>query len=50
MSNRLRDPDSLLTPGGTAVDLVNGVLIGLNHPCEWVQWPEVYTLSYVGDS
>ena len=30
MSNGLPDPDSLLTPGGTAVDAVNGVLNGLN--------------------
>ena len=30
MSNGLPDPDSLLTPGGTPVDAVNGVLNGLN--------------------
>ena len=30
MSNGLPDPDSLLTPGGTAFDAVNGVLNGLN--------------------
>ena len=29
MSNGLPDPDSLLTPGGTPVDAVNGVLNGL---------------------
>ena len=30
MSNGLPDPDTLLTPGGTPVDAVNGVLNGLN--------------------
>ena len=30
MSNGLPDPDSLLPPGGMAVDAVNGVLNGLN--------------------
>ena len=30
MSNGLPDPDSPLTPGGTPVDAVNGVLNGLN--------------------
>ena len=29
MSNGLPDPDTLLTPGGTPVDAVNGVLNGL---------------------
>ena len=30
MSNGLPDPDSLLTPGGTPFDAINGVLNGLN--------------------
>ena len=30
MSNGLSDPDSLLTPGGTPIDAVNGILNGLN--------------------
>ena len=30
MSNGLPDPDTLLTPGGTPVDAVNGVLNGIN--------------------
>ena len=40
MSNHLWDPDSLLTPGRTVVDLVNGVLIGLNHPVNGFNGPK----------
>ena len=40
MSNGLPDPDSLLTPGGTPVDVVNGVLIELNHTANGFNGPE----------
>ena len=40
MFNGLPDPDLLLTPGGGAVDIVNGVLIGLNHTANGFNRPE----------
>ena len=41
MSNGLPDPDSLLTPGGTLVDAVNGVLNGLNPTANGLNGPNV---------
>ena len=40
MSNGLPDPDSLLTPGGTPVNTVSGVLNGLNHAGNGLNGPE----------
>ena len=45
MSNGLPDPDSLLTPGGTPVDVVNGVLIGLNDTANGLNGPEFMFVS-----
>ena len=40
MSNGLPDSHSLLTPGGTPIDTVNGVLSGLNHTANGLNGPE----------
>ena len=45
MSNGLPDPDSLLTPGGTPFDVVNGVLIGLNHTANGLNGPACILFS-----
>ena len=40
MSDGLPVPDLLLTPGGRPVDVVNGVLNGLNHTANRLNGPE----------
>ena len=40
MSNGFPNPDSLLTPGGRLVNVVNGVLNGLNHTANGLNGPE----------